>query len=153
MLLLLFLFFVIVATLVVRLCTIAYIIFAPLYVGSLWALLYNHLGFLPSWISGSLPSCWFSMKSFYSLKKKKQNKVLMLFYILLALQHGKNTGHINIIIIIIVLVVSNSLHYYINSHTQLHWQRFETKARRRNHSHCNHYSEILKQKIRLKKCK
>jgi hypothetical protein len=50
-------FVVVVATLVVELCTIAYVIFAPLYVGSLWALLYNHLGFLPSRISGSLPSC------------------------------------------------------------------------------------------------
>ena len=52
-------FFVVVvaATLVVGLCTMTYVIFAPLYVGLLWALLYNHLGFLSSQMSGSLPLC------------------------------------------------------------------------------------------------
>ena len=56
-----FYFFVVVvvaaATLVVRLCAMTYVIFAPLCVGLLWALLYNHHGFLPSRLSGSLPSC------------------------------------------------------------------------------------------------
>jgi hypothetical protein len=47
---------VVVATLVVGLCTMTYVIFAPLCVGS-WVLLYNHLGFLPSRMSGSFPSC------------------------------------------------------------------------------------------------
>jgi hypothetical protein len=50
-------FVVVVATLVVGLCTMTYVIFGPLYVESLWALLYNHLGFLPSRMSGSLPLC------------------------------------------------------------------------------------------------
>jgi hypothetical protein len=49
--------FVAVAPLVVGFCTMTYVIFAPLYVGLLWALLYNHLGFLPSWLIGSLSSC------------------------------------------------------------------------------------------------
>jgi hypothetical protein len=42
-------FFVVVvaATLVVGLCAMTYVIFAPLCVGLLWALLYNHHGFLP----------------------------------------------------------------------------------------------------------
>uniref|UniRef100_A0A2N9HIF9 Uncharacterized protein n=1 Tax=Fagus sylvatica TaxID=28930 RepID=A0A2N9HIF9_FAGSY len=39
------------------LCTMTYVIFAPLYVGLLGALLYNHHGSLPSRMSGSLPSC------------------------------------------------------------------------------------------------
>jgi hypothetical protein len=48
---------VVVAPLIVGLCTMTYVIFAPLYVGLLWALLYNHHGSLPSRMSGSLPSC------------------------------------------------------------------------------------------------
>ena len=47
---------VVVATLVVGFCTITYVIFAPLYVG-LWTLLYHHLSFLPSRMSGSFPLC------------------------------------------------------------------------------------------------
>jgi hypothetical protein len=46
-----------VAPLTVGLCTMTYVIFAPLYVGLLGALLYNHHGSLPSRMSGSLPSC------------------------------------------------------------------------------------------------
>ena len=49
--------FVAVAPPVVGFCTMMYVIFAPLYVGLLWALLYSHLGFLPSWLIGSLSSC------------------------------------------------------------------------------------------------
>jgi hypothetical protein len=49
-------FFFFFATLVVGFCTMTYVIFAPLYVG-LWTLLYHHLGFFPSRMSGSFPLC------------------------------------------------------------------------------------------------
>jgi succinate-acetate transporter protein len=46
------------ATLAVGLCTMTHVvIFAPLYVGLLRALLYNHCGFFPSRLSGRLPLC------------------------------------------------------------------------------------------------
>ena len=57
---LLFLFVVVVviaATLIVGLCAMTYVIFAPFCVGLLWTLLYNHLGFLPSRMSGSFLLC------------------------------------------------------------------------------------------------
>jgi hypothetical protein len=44
---LLFFFFFVAATLVVGLCVMTYVVFAPFCVGLLWALLYNHHGFLP----------------------------------------------------------------------------------------------------------
>jgi hypothetical protein len=48
---------VVAAPLVVGLRAMTYVIFAPLCVGLLRALLYNHCSFLPSRLSGSLPSC------------------------------------------------------------------------------------------------
>ena len=65
-------FFVVVvaASLVVGLCAMTYVIFAPLYVGLLWALLYNHHGFLPSRLSGGFLSCWFSIKFLFFIQKK-----------------------------------------------------------------------------------
>jgi hypothetical protein len=47
--------YLVVATFIVGLCTMTYVIFATLLVRS-WVLLCNHFDFLPSRLSGSFPS-------------------------------------------------------------------------------------------------
>ena len=94
---------VVVAPLIVGLCTMTYVIFAPLYVGLLWALLYNHHGSLPSRVSGSLPSCWFSMKLLFIQQKKKKTRLSWLVWSILVGPFNKNNWPLMIKVVDTVL--------------------------------------------------
>jgi hypothetical protein len=61
------------AALVAGLWIMMYIIFATFVVG-FEALLYNHFGFLPTWLSESFPLFCFSIKFFFFFHQKKKKK-------------------------------------------------------------------------------
>ena len=54
---------VVILVVLIGLCIITYVIFVILII-RLWVLLYNHFGFLSSWLSESIPLYRFSMKFF-----------------------------------------------------------------------------------------